>query len=119
MVLATLCLTPARAQAVTPVTPLGIPICDAFLDAYARCANGPGIPDEVRPGLRQAINTTREGYRANLTSDRARRTIEVQCAQSHAITRERLVQAYRCDFAEPSAEAKALTTQGRPAAGRP
>ena len=81
------------AQAVIPLTPLGIPVCDAFLTAYAQCANGPGVPETARPGLRQAINLTRESLRSSAAaSERARRTVEVQCAQNHALIRERVVQ---------------------------
>lgn len=71
------------------------------------------MPETVRPGLRQAINISREGLRSSASaSDRAGRTVEVQCAQSHILIRERLLKAYGCDFPEPSAEAMLLARQG-------
>src|SRR5205085_1070124 len=46
------CLTVVMATpatAVTPVTPVGVESCDAFLDAYAQCAASPGVPEAARP----------------------------------------------------------------------
>ncbi len=108
--LAALVATPA--MAVTPVEPVGIETCDAFLAAYAQCAASPSVPEAVRPGLRQGIATTRDGFRTAIAgNERARRTVEFQCAQAHGVIRERLVAAYGCDFPTPSAEAAALAAQ--------
>jgi hypothetical protein len=63
--------------AVTPVTPVGVESCDAFLEAYAQCAASPGVPEAARPG----INTMRESFRDSvLRNEVARPTLAYQCA---------------------------------------
>ena len=110
--LATLTVSGPPVMAVTPVAPVGIETCDEFLAAYAQCAASPDVPDVARTGLRQSINTMREGFRAAVAgNERARRTVEFQCAQAHGVVRERLMAAYRCDFPAPSAAAAALAAQ--------
>ena len=112
VMLAILALSGPPVMAVTPATPVGIETCDAFLAAYAQCAASPDVPDAARSGLRQSINTMRQGFRAAVAgNERARRTVEFQCAQAHGVVRERLMAAYRCDFPAPSAAAAALAAQ--------
>ena len=100
--LATACLavclgTPAAA--VTPVTPVGIDSCDAFLDAYAQCAASPSVPETVRPNIRQGINGLRESFRGAVARNAAvRPTIALQCAQAHDTVRKSMVEAFKCDF---------------------
>ena len=95
--LAVALVTPAAA--VTPVTPVGIESCDAFFEAYAQCAASPGVPEAVRPNIRQGINNLRESFREAVTRNEAvRTTIAHQCAQAHETVRKSMVEAFKCDF---------------------
>ena len=87
------------AFAITPVTPVGVESCDAFLNAYARCAASPGVPEAARPGIRQGINTMRESFRDTvMRNETARPTVAYQCAQAHEAVRKSLIDAFKCDF---------------------
>lgn len=101
--LAAVLATPAAA--VTPLTPVSVESCDAFLDAYAQCAASPGVPETARPGIRQGINTMRESFRDSVARNAAARpTVAYQCAQAHEAVRKSLIHAFKCDFpALPSA----------------
>lgn len=105
--------TAVPAAAVTPVTPVGVESCDAFLAAYAQCAAGSSVPETVRPDIRQGVNTLRESFREALArNEAARPTVAYQCAQAHEAVRKSMVDAFRCDFpALPSASQALLQTQ--------
>lgn len=97
------------AVAVTPITPVGVESCDAFLAAYAQCAASPGVPETVRPNIRQGINTLRENFRdAVVRNEVARPTVAYQCAQAHETVRKSMVDAFKCDFPAPSSVSQAL-----------
>lgn len=104
------------AFAITPVTPVGVESCDAFLEAYARCAASPGVPEAARPGIRQGINTMRESFRDTvMRNETARPTVAYQCAQAHEAVRKSLIDAFKCDFpAAPSASQALLQTPPSP-----
>lgn len=86
-------------EAVTPVTPVGVESCDAFLEAYAQCAASPGVTEAARPSIRQGINTMRESFRDLVARNAAARpTVAYQCAQAHEAVRKRLIEAFKCDF---------------------
>ena len=104
------------AAAVTPVTPVGIESCDAFLDAYAQCAASPGVPEPVRPNIRQGIGTLRESFRDAVSRNAsARPTVAQQCAQAHEAVRKSMVDAFRCDFPAPPPASQALLQPAPPA----
>ena len=89
----------APAAAITPVTPVSVESCDAFLAAYAQCAASPSVPEAARAGIRQGINTMRESFRDSVTrNEAARPTVAYQCAQAHEAVRKSLVDAFKCDF---------------------
>lgn len=105
------------ATAVTPVTPVGVESCDAFLDAYAQCAASPGVPEAARPNIRQGIGTLRESFRDAISRNTAARpTVAYQCAQAHEAVRKSMVDAFRCDFPAPPPASQALLQAGPPAA---
>ncbi|KNY19507.1 DUF3829 domain-containing protein [Methylobacterium sp. ARG-1] len=105
--LAAVLATPAAA--VTPLTPVGVESCDAFLDAYAQCAASLGVPEVARPGIRQGINTMRESFRDSVARNPAARpTVAYQCAQAHEAVRKSLVDAFKCDFPALPAASQAL-----------
>lgn len=108
------------AAAITPVDVVGVESCDAFLDAYARCAASPGVPEAARPGIRQGINTLRESFRNAVARDAsARPTVAYQCAQAHEAVRRSLTEAFRCDFPALAPAAQALLqTPPAPPSGR-
>ena len=106
----------APAGAVTPVTPVGVESCDAFLDAYAQCAASPGVPEAVRPNIRQGIGTLRESFRDAVSrTASARPTVAQQCAQAHEAVRKSMVDAFRCDFPAPPPASQALLQAVPPA----
>lgn len=106
--------------AVTPVTPVGVESCDAFLEAYAQCAASPGVPEAARPGIRQGINTMRESFRDSvLRNEAARPTVAYQCAQAHEAVRKSLVDAFKCDFPAAPAASQALLQSPPPPPGSP
>lgn len=113
----------AVAQQGSAPEPLGIETCDAFLSAYEACASGPGVPDTLRTALRQSITSMRDGFRQAARDERARKTIAYQCAQSHPVVRQRVMEAFKCDFPAPSAASAALAAQmptpGRPSTDKP
>ena len=118
--LATALTTPAAA--VTPVTPVGIESCDAFLAAYAQCAASAGVPESVRPNIRQGINTMRESFRdAVVRNEAARPTVAHQCAQAHEAVRRSMVDAFACDFPvlQPASQALLQAPAPTVAAGAP
>ncbi|TXM92678.1 DUF3829 domain-containing protein [Methylobacterium sp. WL30] len=87
------------AAAVTPITPVSVESCDAFLAAYAQCVASPSVPDAVRPNIRQGINTLRESFREALARNEASRPIVAyQCAQAHESVRQSMVDAFKCEF---------------------
>ena len=105
------------AAAVTPLTPVGVESCDAFLDAYAQCAASPGVPEPARPGIRQGINTMRESFRDSVARNPAARpTVAYQCAQAHEAVRKSLVDAFKCDFPALPAASQALLQAAPPVA---
>lgn len=107
----------APAAAVTPVTPVGVESCDAFLNAYAQCATSPGVPDAVRPNIRQGIGTMRESFRdALLRNEAARSTVAYQCAQAHEAVRKSMVDAFKCEFPALPSASQALLQAAPPAA---
>ncbi|KQP40971.1 hypothetical protein ASF49_19450 [Methylobacterium sp. Leaf104] len=100
---------PTPAHAVTPVTPVGVESCDAFLAAYAQCAASPDVPEAARPGIRQGIGTMRESFRDSVArNEAARATVAYQCAQAHEAVRKSLVEAFKCDFPAAPAASQAL-----------
>ena len=104
------------AVAVPPVTPVGVESCDAFLDAYARCAASPSVPEAVRPNIRQGIGTLRESFRDAISrTASARPTVAQQCAQAHEAVRKSMVDAFRCDFPAPPPASQALLQAAPPA----
>lgn len=108
--------TPARA--VTPVTPVGVESCDAFLAAYAQCAASPGVPEAARPGIRQGIGTMRESFRDTVArNEAARATVAYQCAQAHEAVRKSLFDAFKCDFPAAPAASQALLQSPPPPPG--
>jgi hypothetical protein len=105
------------ATAVTPVAPVGVESCDAFLDAYAQCAASPGVPEAARPNIRQGIGTLRESFRDAISRNTAARpTVAYQCAQAHEAVRKSMVDAFRCDFPAPPLASQALLQAAPPAA---
>ena len=113
--LAAVLATPAAA--VTPLTPVGVESCDAFLDAYAQCAASPGVPEPARPGIRQGINSMRESFRDSVARNPAARpTVAYQCAQAHEAVRKSLVDAFKCDFPALPAASQALLQAAPPVA---
>ena len=113
--LVTMMATPV--MAVTPVTPVGVESCDAFLDAYAQCAASPGVPESVRPNIRQGIGTLRESFRDVLTrNEAARPTVAYQCAQAHEAVRKSMVDAFKCEFPVLPSASQALLQASPPAA---
>ena len=116
--LAAVCLAAALATpaaAVTPVTPVGIESCDAFLDAYAQCVASPGVPETVRPNIRQGINRLRESFRGAVARDEAvRPAIAQQCAQAHEAVRKSMVETFKCDFPGLSPASQALLQAAPP-----
>lgn len=103
--------------AVTPVTPVGVESCDAFLEAYAQCAASPGVPEAARPG----INTMRESFRDSvLRNEVARPTLAYQCAQAHNAVRKSLIDAFKCDFppAPPASQSLLQSPPPSPGAAR-
>ncbi|KQP91291.1 DUF3829 domain-containing protein [Methylobacterium sp. Leaf117] len=106
------------ACAVTPVTPVGVESCDAFLAAYAQCAASPGVPEAARPGIRQGIGTMRESFRDSvLRNEAARATVAYQCAQAHEAVRKSLIDAFKCDFPAAPAASQALLQSPPPPPG--
>ena len=104
--------------AVTPVTPVGVESCDAFLEAYAQCAASPGVPEAARPGIRQGINTMHESFRDSvLRNEAARPTVAYQCAQAHEAVRKSLVDAFKCGFPAAPAASQALLQSPPPPPG--
>ena len=113
--LTTVMATPAAA--VTPVTPVGVESCDAFLDAYAQCAASSGVPEAVRPNIRQGIGTLRESFRDAIGRNAAARsTVAYQCAQAHEAVRKSMGDAFRCDFPAAPPASQALLQAAPPAA---
>ena len=107
--------------AVTPVTPVGVESCDAFLEAYTQCAASPGVPEAARPGIRQGINTMRESFRDSvLRNEAARPTVAYQCAQAHNAVRKSLIDAFKCDFpaAPPASQSLLQSPPPSPGAAR-
>ncbi|MCJ2074056.1 YiiG family protein [Methylobacterium sp. E-016] len=107
-------------MAVSPVTPVDVESCDAFLAAYAQCAASPGVPETVRPNIRQGINTMRDSFReAVARNEAARPIVAYQCAQAHEAVRKSMVDAFKCDFPVlPPASQALLQTPPTATAGR-
>ena len=104
------------AGAVTPVTPVGVESCDAFLAAYAQCAASPGVPDAARPNIRQGINTLRQTFRDAVTRNvAAGATVAQQCAQAHESVRRSMVAAFGCNFPAPPPASQVLAQTPPPA----
>ena len=90
----------------------GMASCDEFLRAYAQCATAQGVPEAARPGIRQGIAAMRGSFRDSAAANpRARSVLAKQCVDTHAQVRQRMVDAFRCDFPGPTMTAAEAAAQ--------
>lgn len=85
----------------------GVPSCDAFLDAYQKCAGSPGVPEAARPAMLLGIGQMRTSFREAAANPVAARALAKSCADTHASVRQSMVSSFKCDF--PQADVVADT----------
>lgn len=79
--------------------PIGVPACDAFLAAYARCAATAKGPDMLRSSLAQAVDTMRGSYREDAGRGNAGlRRLAARCPSEHELVRTSIGRSVECDF---------------------
>ncbi len=77
----------------------GVPACETFLQAYARCAATAKGPELMRSSIAQGVDTMRSSYLEDAKRGNAGlRRLAARCPMEHDLVRTSITKNIQCDF---------------------
>jgi len=98
--------------------PIGVPACEAFLQAYAQCAATAKGPEIMRSSIAQGVDGMRSSYLEEAKRGNAGlRRLAARCPMEHDLVRTSITKNIQCDFpaavavAAPALDKEELVTE--------